>query len=312
MESAAVSDSRRWCIDVRGLKSAAEISNTEESAVATTANVQEKHVAAHYKNLRVVHSDAVATITLHRPEKRNALTPQMIDEILQALDEIEACSCGVLVITGAGDAFCAGLDLEHLKAMVGKSLDEHRTDADQVARLMRRIYDFPKPTIAAVNGPAIAGGTGIVSVCDFAYAVPQAKFGYTEVRIGFVPAIVSSFLVPQVGERVARDLLLTGRIFQAQEALEFGLINKVVESGQMMACVSSRAKALLANSPASLTATKKLLSSYARARLDFELTNGLEENAGMRKEKDFLEGVAAFLEHRPPVWPSQVGRGKHS
>jgi len=262
-------------------------------------------VKSHYENLQVTHADGVATITLHRPEKKNALTPQMIDEILRAFEEIEVCSCGVAVLTGAGDAFCAGLDLDHLQAMVGKTIEEHRVDANQVAWLMRRIYDFAKPTIAAVNGPAIAGGTGIVSVCDFAYAVPQAKFGYTEVRIGFVPAIVSSFLIPLVGERVARDLLLTGRIFAAAEAAEIGLINAVVEPTELLSRVAAQIKTLLANSPASLAATKKLLSSYAKARLDFELEHGMTENAGMRKEKDFLEGVSAFTEKRAPVWPSR-------
>ena len=262
-------------------------------------------MAADYECLRVKHAEGVARITLHRPEKKNALTSEMIEEILRALDEIEACPCELVVFTGAGDAFCAGLDIEQLKAMVGKTLEEHREDADRVAQLMRRIYDFPKVTIAAVNGAAIAGGTGIVSVCDFSYAVPGAKFGYTEVRIGFVPAIVSSFLIPQVGERVARDLLVTGRLFAAEEAVAIGLINAVVEPAELETRVAAQVKLLLGNSPASLKATKKLLSSYARARLDFELEHGMAENAGMRKEKDFLEGVASFLERRPPVWPSR-------
>ena len=268
-------------------------------------------MTADYSSLRVTHADGVARITLNRPEKKNALTPQMIDEILRALDAIENCSCDVLVFTGAGDAFCAGLDIEHLKAMVSKSLEEHRVDADRVARLMRRIYDFPKVTIAAVNGAAIAGGTGIVSVCDFSYAVPGAKFGYTEVRIGFVPAIVSSFLGPLVGERVARDLLLTGRLFASEEAAAIGLINAVVEPAELENRVAAQVKVLLANSPASLKATKKLLSSYTRARLDFELEHGMQENAGMRKEKDFLEGVASFLERRAPVWPSRPKATDH-
>jgi methylglutaconyl-CoA hydratase len=255
-----------------------------------------------YEDLQLIQSDGVALLTLDRPEKRNALTARLMEEILHALDTVEASSSGVVVLTGAGEAFCAGMDLDHLKSLVNKTPAEHRADSVQIARLMRRIYDFPKPTIAAVNGAAIAGGTGIVSVCDFAYAVPEAKFGFTEVRIGFVPAVVSAFLRSQVGERVARDLLLTGRIFKAQEALEVGLINGVVEAAEMTSRVAATAKALLANSPTSLKVTKKLLSAFAAARLNFELDLAMAENAAIRQEPDFQEGISSFLEKRSPVW----------
>jgi len=266
---------------------------------------------SHYENLRVTQHEGVVTMTLQRPEKRNALTPEMITEMLHALDRIEACSCGVMVLTGEGEAFCAGLDLEHLRVLTQKTLEEHRQDSAQVATLFRRIYDFPKPTIAAVNGSAIAGGAGLATVCDFAYAVPEAKFGYTEVHIGFVPAIVSSFLIRRAGERVARDLLLTGRIFKAQEARELGLINGVVDQAELMGRCYSLAKQLLGNSPASLTATKKLLSHHFCGSLDAEIAQSTEENAQMRTQADFLEGVSAFLEKRPPKWPSRQHNGKH-
>ncbi len=124
----------------------------------------------------------------------------------------------VVILTGAGKAFCAGMDLEELKTLLGKSHEENVNDSARMAQMFRRLYEFPKPTIAAVNGAAIAGGTGLATMCDFTLAVPEAKFGYTEVRIGFVPAIVSSILVWQVGHKIARDLLLTGRIFDAAEA----------------------------------------------------------------------------------------------
>jgi methylglutaconyl-CoA hydratase len=258
----------------------------------------------HYDSLRVAHADGVATITLHRPDKRNALTAAMMDELLDALDFVDRCRCGVVVLTGAGGAFCAGLDLDHLKTLMDRTPEQHLQDSNRVKRLMRRLYDFPKPTIAAVNGAAVAGGAGLVSVCDFAYAVPEAKLGFTEVRIGFIPAIVSSFLVAQAGERVARDLLLTGRIIKADEALAMGLVNAIVPPEELAPHVGKTAQMLLANSPTSLRATKKLLSTYANARLDFELQQGAEENAVMRTEPDFAEGVTSFLEKRAPVWPS--------
>src|SRR5205823_7082129 len=146
----------------------------------------------------------------------------------------EQSSAQVLIVTGAGKAFCAGMDLEELKSLLGKSHDENVKDSAYMARIFRRIYDFPKPTIAAVNGAAIAGGTGIATMCDFTVAVPEAKFGYTEVRIGFVPAIVSSILVWQVGHKIARDLLLTGKMFDASEAHRVGLVNEVVAPGQLL------------------------------------------------------------------------------
>jgi methylglutaconyl-CoA hydratase len=270
-----------------------------------------REAVSNYENIRVSQHDGVVTLTLERPEKRNALTPAMIDEILHALDRIEACSCGVMVLTGAGDSFCAGLDLEHLRGLAQKTLAEHQKDSAQVGTLFRRLYDFPKPTIAAVNGSAIAGGAGLVTVCDFSYAVPEAKFGYTEVHIGFVPAIVSSFLIQRAGERVARDLLLTGRIFKAQEAREMGIINGVVEQAELMARAYMLSKQLLGNSPASLEATKGLLSHHFKEQLDAELAFSMDENARMRTEADFLEGISAFLEKRPPKWPSRPVNSKH-
>ena len=134
----------------------------------------------------------------------------------------------ILIVTGAGKAFCSGMDLENLKALLGRTPEQNLEDSKTMVQLFRSLYEFPKVTIAAVNGPAIAGGTGLALLCDFTLAVPEAKFGYTEVRIGFVPAIVSTFLLRQTGEKQARDLLLTGRIFGAEEAARMGLINEIV------------------------------------------------------------------------------------
>jgi methylglutaconyl-CoA hydratase len=138
-------------------------------------------------------SNGVRTLTLNRPEKRNALSPELIEELTGALDDAAECSCGVVILTGAGAAFCSGLDLDHLATISARTPEENRRDSENVARVLRTLYDFPKPVIAAVNGPAIAGGMGLATIPDFTLAVPEAKFGYTEVRIGFVPAIVASF-----------------------------------------------------------------------------------------------------------------------
>jgi methylglutaconyl-CoA hydratase len=181
-----------------------------------------------YSTLLVENDGRIARVTLNRPEKRNAISFELVADLMRALDEIERSPAQVAILTGAGKAFCAGMDLEELKGLLGKTHPENLKDSGTMAAMFRRLYDFPKPTIAAVNGAAIAGGTGIATMCDFTLAVPEAKFGYTEVRIGFVPAIVSSLLVWQVGHKIARDLLLTGRLFDAAEAHRFGLVNEVV------------------------------------------------------------------------------------
>jgi methylglutaconyl-CoA hydratase len=171
-----------------------------------------------------------------------------------------------------------------------------------MVQLFRSLYEFPKVTIAAVNGPAIAGGTGLALQCDFTLAVPESKFGYTEVRIGFVPAIVSTFLLRQIGEKQARDLLLTGRIFGAEEALHLGLINEIVPPGDLLVRARQLAVSLMENSASSLRATKQLLTDHARIELDAHIDAAVRENAAIRQTADFREGISAFLEKRKPVW----------
>src|SRR5664279_6556732 len=177
-----------------------------------------------YKTLQLTLDCALATITLNRPDKRNAVSYDLIDDLIRALDEVNNSSARVLILTGAGKAFCSGMDLDNLKALIGRTPEQNLEDSRTMVSLFRSLYEFPTPTIAAVNGAAIAGGTGLALLCDFTLAVPEAKFGYTEVRIGFIPAVVASFLLRQVGEKRTRELLLSGRIIKAPEALELGLV----------------------------------------------------------------------------------------
>ena len=255
-----------------------------------------------FKTLLLANESGIALITLNRPDKRNAISFELVEELLRALDEIEKSGAQVLIVTGAGKAFCAGLDLDNLKALVGKTHEENVKDSSFMARLFRRIYEFPLPTIAAVNGAAIAGGTGIATMCDFTLAVPEAKFGYTEVRIGFVPAIVSSFLVMQVGHKIARDLLLTGRLFDAAEAHRIGLVNEIVAPEQLMTRARELAAQLMENSPSSMRLTKKLINGFIAAQLDRQIAQAVEDNARIRTTADFKEGISSFLEKRKPKW----------
>lgn len=255
-----------------------------------------------YVTIVVTEEDGVRTILLNRPERRNAMTPEMQEELIAAMEDATGSECRVVVFAGAGEAFCAGLDLSVLHGMKDRSAEDYTADALRVARLFRTLYELPKPTIAVVQGPAIAGGTGLATMCDFTLAGPGAKFGYTEVRIGFVPALVSAFLVMQIGEKMARDLLLTGRFFSGEEALRFGLVNEVLPQERLGARTLELAGMLKANSPESIAATKRLLAAQSKEWLDEAISRALAANAKARETHDFREGVASFLEKRRPVW----------
>lgn len=266
---------------------------------------------APYREILVESANGVKTITLNRPDKRNAMTPELIDELTAALHEAELCRCGVLILTGAGNAFCAGLDVEHLASRNVRTPADHRADAEKMAHLLRTLYLFPKPVIAAVNGPAIAGGMSLATIPDFTLATPEAKFGFNEVRIGFVPSIAASFLMRQIGERRTRELLLSGRLLKSPEALQLGLVTEIVSAADdLMKAARALAQSLLMNSPQAMSAMKVLLARHCARRLDEELEDAIAANALQRSSDDFCEGVQAFLERRHPQWPSVRNRAQ--
>ena len=255
-----------------------------------------------YSTLQFERQAQIAAITLNRPEKRNAISTQMVEDLMAALDEAEKAPIRVVIITGSGKAFCSGMDLEGLRAIAQQSPEQNLEDSRRMGKLFYRLRSFPKPVIAAVNGPAIAGGCGIATLADFTLAVPEAKFGYTEVKIGFVPALVSVFLRRQIGEKSARDLLLSGRIIGAAEAHRLGLVMEVVPAENLAARAREVAGILLAASPTSVARTKRLLLGYDDAALRAEIEIAIRENADIRSTADFREGLSAFLEKREPKW----------
>jgi methylglutaconyl-CoA hydratase len=257
--------------------------------------------------VRVEDEGGVRTVTLNRPEKRNALTPELQEELIQALQGAEDAHARVVVLAGEGEAFCAGLDLSVLHEMAGKSKEQHREEAERTARMFRAVWECDVPTIAVVQGPAIAGGTGLATMCDFTVAAPEARFGYTEARIGFVPALVSAYLAVQVGDKVARGLLLSARIFDAEEALRLGLVTEVAPRDGLRARVAELVEELMRNSPESLKATKRLLRAQRREWMEGALEMAMEANAAGRQTADFREGVASFVEKRKPVWNKTTG-----
>ncbi len=256
----------------------------------------------HYQTLTYQSEGPIAIIALTVPEKRNAISERMVADLLGALDQAERERARVVIITGSGKAFCAGMDLEELRHIAHQPLNTNLENARRISRLFYRLYSFPKPIISAVNGAAIAGGCGIATLADFTLAVPEAKFGYTEVRIGFMPALVSVFLRRQIGEKHARDLLLSGRIFDAAEAFRLDLVTEIVSAEKLMDRAREIAASLLAASPTAIGRAKKFLLRFDDTAVRAELEAAAEANAEIRSTHDFREGLASFLERRAPQW----------
>jgi len=255
--------------------------------------------------------EEIATIALTVPEKRNAISSQMITDLLGALLRAEEDPARAVILTGSGKAFCAGMDLDELQSISKQSLQKSLEDARRMSKMLYRLFSFPKPVICAINGAAIGGGCGLVTVADIALAVPEAKFSYSEVRIGFMPAIVAVFLRRQIGDRHARPLLLTGKIIDAAEAFRIGLIAEIVSAEALMERARAIARSIIAASPTAVARTKHFLLKFDETAIRAELELAIEANADIRSTADFREGISAFLEKRPPKWPkSPRGTGQ--
>ena len=247
--------------------------------------------------------EGIRTLTLNRPEVRNALNQELREVLNQTLLETQTDSTiRAVILTGASTTFCAGMDLAELEKLQDKSYEDNLEDATKLAELLELVYTFPKPVIAALQGHALAGGAGLASACDFVIMSEAANLGYTEVKLGFVAALVSVFLIRQVGERRARDLLLSGRLINAAEALEFGLVNEIHGSDKVMPRAFELAKDLSQNAPNALATTKRLLADLPSLRLQDALHHAAEVNAMVRGDEELKEGVRAFLEKRQVRW----------
>ena len=240
----------------------------------------------------------IGLIMLNRPEKRNALHPEMVAAIKDKLNFIQNDDkVKVLIIGGEGSSFCAGADLAYLNKLKKYSTIDNEKDSESLAELFLDIYNFPKPVIAAVNGPAIAGGCGLASVCDFIIADNvKARFGYSEVKIGFIPAIVSIFLIKKIGEGKAKELLLSGEIITAQKAYEIGLVNLISEN--VLEESFTLAKKLALNSLYSLKMTKKMISSISNLSVKEAVNYSVKLNTINRSSDDFKEGLNNFLNNK--------------
>ncbi len=253
--------------------------------------------------MNILSSDhkGVRLLTLNDPSRRNPLSPSLVEGLLQALDTAEHDpAIRAVVLTGAGQAFSAGADLEFLKNVTTTGAEANYAHSRELMRLFHRVYTFPKPTLAAINGPAVAGGAGLATACDLAVVSEEAKIGYTEVKIGFVAALVGVILVRNVGEKHAKELLLTGRLVSAQEAYRMGLVNKVMPPEQLMDEALAIAQEISTNAPTSLSLTKELLNALPGMGLEDGFRLASVANAWVRETSDLAEGIAAFFEKRPP------------
>ena len=248
--------------------------------------------------------DRVGYITLNRPEKKNAFSFQVVQELKEAFTAAEHDdSVKVIVLQANGDAFCAGADLGYLQQLQNFSYHDNLADSNHLKGLYYQIYTMKKLVIGSVQGHALGGGCGLVTVCDFVFSVPEAKFGYTEVKIGFIPAIVMVFLLRKVGEGKAKELLLTGDLVKADEAVYYGLVNKIVSRDKLNDHVRSFALHLVAqNSGMSMMLTKQMISQVQSMNLESALSFAAQMNANARGSEDCKKGITAFINKEKLNW----------
>lgn len=246
----------------------------------------------------------IAEITLNRVDKRNALNSEIVAELSKAFDNAEHDeNVKVIILKANGDVFSAGADLDYLKKLQSNTFEENLADSNLLRKLFDQIYGQPKIVIAQVQGHAIAGGCGLASVCDFIFTTPQAKFGYTEVKIGFIPAIVAIFLIRRIGEGRAKELLFNGDLIDAVYAKEIGLINYIAAEDKIEQEVLAYAEKLCKTTSAqSIALTKQLLNNVQDLSLKEALAFAAEMNAHARSTTDCKNGINAFLNKKKIDW----------
>lgn len=248
--------------------------------------------------------DRVGYITLNRVDKKNALNFEFVNEIKATLQNaIADTNCKVIVLKSSSDVFCAGADLAYLEQLQKNTYEENLADSNSLAELFQLIYYSPKVIIAQVQGHAIAGGCGLAGICDFSFAVPEAKFAYTEVKIGFIPAIVMVYLTRKIGEGKARELLLSGKLISADEAKDFGLINYIIPAEKIAEAVKNFAIALCNETSAQSSATiKEMLAHVHHLSIDDAVKYAAQMNAKARSTDDCKRGIGSFLGKEKIVW----------
>jgi methylglutaconyl-CoA hydratase len=257
-----------------------------------------------WQSIDITMHERVATVTLNRPEVRNAFNEATIAELALAFDELGRDEdVRAIVLAANGPAFCAGGDLNWMKAMAAYSLEENHADATRLADMLRTIYLCPKPVVARVQGDCYAGGMGLVAACDVVVAADTANFCLSEARLGLTPATISPYVIKAMGEQAARRYFLTAERFTAAEAHRIGLVHELVALDALDASVAAVVKALVSNSPNAVGEAKRLVRDMAGRPIDDALVADTANRiAAIRASGEGREGVAAFLEKRKPSW----------
>ncbi len=246
---------------------------------------------------------SVARVTLDRPDIRNAFNDEMLADLREAFATIrDDPAVRVAVLTGEGQAFCAGADLHWMKRVVSYTYEQNYEDSLHLALMLREIYDCPKPVVGRINGPAIGGGTGVVAVCDIAIASEDAVFAFSETKLGLTPAAISPYLLKRMGEKNLREYFLTGERFTAAQAAEMGLVNDAVPADQLDAAVDAKVRMVLTGGPAALAVTKRLIRDISERSTEENGPYTAEVIARLRMSEEGQEGMNAFLNKRKPVW----------
>jgi methylglutaconyl-CoA hydratase len=256
--------------------------------------------------LNVEIKNGVARVTLDRPELRNAFDDALIHKLQTSFENLQDDKAvRVVVLAGNGPAFCAGADLNWMKRMAGYGYDENLADAQALATMLATLDRMPKPTIARVHGPVFAGGTGLVAACDIAVGAPEAKFCFSEAKLGLSPATISPYVIRAIGERMARRYFLTAEIFDAEEAHRIGMLSALVSTSNLDSAVDDLIKHLLAGGPEAHVKIKEMIRAVVHRPVDAALSAETAKRiAEIRVSPEGREGIASFLEKRKASWCS--------
>ncbi len=258
-----------------------------------------------YSTIQYQITGRTALVTLNRPERRNSLNDVVIRELTDVFNLLQRSQdARVIVLTGAGNSFCAGMDLEYLRKQAEMGQEENMEDAQNLLRLLLAVHNHKKVVIAMVNGPAMGGGCGLAAACDFVFGgTTKAQMGTPEVRLGFLPAVILLFLMKRLGEGRAREFVLRGGVYDAREAKHAGLLTEVIPDDQLLPQTMEFAQKLAATtSPSSITLTKELFSRFDELNRSEALDYAATLNALIRKTDDFTKGVQSFLSKEKPEW----------